>query len=76
MAGVSNKTLLFFIKEMGKNTLMRSSKATFTGLSNTCITHDILGSNDPPLQQQPKVPFGAKIIWSRFTQSCSAPFIS
>jgi len=40
------------------------------------ITHDILGSNDPPLQQQPKAPFGAKISWSRFTQSCSAPFIS
>jgi hypothetical protein len=40
------------------------------------ITHDILGSNDPPLQQQPKAPFGAKTFWSRFTQSCSAPFIS
>jgi hypothetical protein len=40
------------------------------------ITHDILGSNDPPLQQQPKATFGAKIFWNCFTQSCSAPFIS
>jgi hypothetical protein len=33
-------------------------------------------TNDPSLQQQPKEPFGAKIFWSHFTRSCSAPFIS
>ncbi len=40
------------------------------------ITHDILGSPDPSLQQKAKVPFGTKIFWSRFTWSCSTPFVT